>query len=267
MYDAVLFLIEHPPGRSNRFTYALLDGRTFPLFAAILIALSLWGHAVSLGHRTPFTIPLANLSYSDAREGSEEKVSIWFEKANELWEVYPTLERHITDQAMNGEEETYRKSPGQEFILSPIEAQLLSRVCKTLIKTLEGFDHDLKNNRWDKCLYLDSYLASFCRGFYHLVEITRSSRQALPAITFIADSLYDRSPESPKSDKRIAQWRQTPDYIIKLRIATKELIFQIKQWQIRELDNSKRDPWVNQSGDFVLAYEFFIRLYFNLPPQ
>jgi hypothetical protein len=85
-------------------------------------------------------------------------------------------------------------------------------------------------------------------------------------VTCIADSLYDRSPESPKSDKRITQWRETTDHVIKLRIAAKELIFQIKQWQKKELDNQKQTSWEDQSGDFVHAYEFFIRLYFNYAP-
>jgi Ni/Co efflux regulator RcnB len=54
---------------------------------------------------------------------------------------------------------------------------------------------------------------------------------------------------------------------MKLRISTRELIYRIKDWQTKELDNPKRDPWKDESGDFVEAYEFFIRLYFNFPPK
>jgi hypothetical protein len=136
-----------------------------------------------------------------------------------------------------------------------------------LVKTLDGFESDLNKNRWDKCRYLDSYMASFCFGFYHLMTLAKSSKHAFPEITCLPDSLYDRSPESPKSDARIAQWRQSDEHVVKLRIAARELMYRIKDWQKKELDNPKRDVWNDQSGDFVEAYELFIRLYFNFPPK
>jgi hypothetical protein len=217
--------------------------------------------------RKPFTIPLAVLAYSPAQDTMTEKVCVWFDKANESWEVTAKEQRHILAKDMQTEEEIYRKPPGRDFRLNSIDAQLINRVCKTLAKTLDIFENDLKNNHWDKCLFLDSYLSSFFRGFYHLLTVAKNSPRALPEITCPPDSLYDRSPESPKSDVRIAQWRASGDHVTKLRIAARELIFQIKEWQKKELDNPNRDTGNDQSGNFAAAYEFFIRLYFNLPPK
>jgi hypothetical protein len=237
----------------------------FPDACVTVIFLYFCAHAVM--PRKPYTIPLSNISYTAAHDTAVEKACIWFDKVDEWWEVSPTIQRHIREKNMNTEEEIFRKPTMQEFLLSPVEAQLVSAICKTLIKTLEGFERDLKDNRWDKCLYLDSFLASFFHEFYHLYAICRSSVNALPSVTNIADSLYDRSPESPKSDKRITQWRETADHVIKLRIAAKELVYQIKLWQKKELDNKQQTSWEDQSGDFVHAYELFIRLYFNCDPR
>jgi hypothetical protein len=234
--------------------------------AAVAIAF-LAAQAAAVMPRTPYTIPLSNVAYTAAHDTAPDVVCIWFDKADEWWEVSHHFERHVKEKNMNTEEEIYQKPVTQMYVFSTVEATLISKVCKTLIKTLEGFDHDLKNNRWDRCLFLDSYLASFFHEFFFLYTICRGSPKSLPSVARIADSLYDRSPESPKSDKRITQWRQTADHIIKLRIATKELIYQIKQWQKKELEEPEKTSWEDEAADFVQAYELFLRLYFNLPPQ
>jgi hypothetical protein len=235
-----------------------------------LVAAVAWLAAASVIYavepRKPFPIPLAVLAYSPSQDSLAEKVIIWFDKDYESWEISANEDRHILEKEMQTQKETYRKPPGQGALFNSIEAQVISRVCKTLNKTLDGFEGDIKNGRWDKCLYLDSYMASFCCGFYHLMTIAKS-KMALPEITCPPDSLYDRSPESPKSDERIAQWRQSDDHIVKLRIAARELMNKIKDWQIKELDNPQRDVWKDQSGDFVEAYELFMRLYFNFPAK
>lgn len=232
-----------------------------------MIVISIYFLTAAVMPRAVFTIPLTNISYTAPHDSVEERVSIWFDKVDEWWEVTHNVQKHIKEKDMNTEEEVFTKPSSQGLLLSPVEAQLISKICKGLIKTLEGFEHDLKNNRWDKCLYLDSYLSSFFHEFYHLYSVCHSSTNALPAVTSITDSLYDRSPESPKSDKRITAWRQTTDHVIKLRIAAKELVYQIKQWQKKELDEPEKTTWEDQSGDFVQAYELFVRLYFNLAPK
>jgi hypothetical protein len=249
------------------------EGLCMPLrfFQKLLVAAALFLTAASVVYavepRKAFSIPLAMVAYFPSQDTVAEKVSVWFDKANECWEISEKEDRHILEKEMQTEQEIYRKSGSQGFILNSVEAQVISRVCKTLIKTLDGFEGDLKKDRWDKCRYLDSYLASFCSGFYHLITIAKSSKHALPEITCPPDSLYERSPESPKSDVRIDQWRQSSDHVMKLRIAARELIYRIKDWQKKELENPKRDSWEDQSANFVEAYELFIRLYFNFPPK
>ena len=91
---------------------------------------------------------------------------------------------------MQTEEEVYRKPSGQEFLLSSVEVEIIDRVMKTLVKTLEGFEVDLKSKQWDKCLFLDSYLAQFCCGFYDkIITIAKSSAGVLPRLTCPDDSL------------------------------------------------------------------------------
>jgi hypothetical protein len=233
----------------------------------ILCTMTVFSSAYALQPPKPFKIPLAVVYHEPGNDTIKEKVCILFDKCNDIWEIYFDKERHVIVKDMNTEEEIFHKPKGQEFLMNSIEAGLISRVCRTLSKTLDLFETDLKKQQWDKCLYLDPYISSFFCGFYHLITIVKSSRKALPSITCPSDTMYTRSLESPKSVARINTWIGTADHVTKLRIAAKELIFQTKKWQERELDNSKRDPWEDQSGDFVIAYERFIRLYYNIPPR
>ena len=90
------------------------------------------------------------------------------------------------------------------------------------------------------------------------------SKDSLPPVTNIADSLFDKSVYSPKSDKRIGHWYSSPGYLTKLRIVTKELVYQIYQWQKIELTNQDRDYYLYKNTMFKEVYELFIRMYFNL---
>jgi hypothetical protein len=242
---------------------AVLGGRLIAL--AVMIIGTLQGPGAS-EPRSPFAIPLANLSYTAAHDTVAENIMIWFDKVDEWWEIRRDQLKHVKEREMNSDEEFYRKPSGPQFLLSTVEASVISRICKTFSKTLETFDRDLKNSRWDRCLYLDSYLASFCHQFYHLMVMCRASESALPRITDVADSLFDRSPESPKSDARIATWRKATDHVIKLRIAAQELMYQIKKWQKSELDDPSNSSWEDESAGFNQAYELFVKLYFNLAP-
>jgi hypothetical protein len=61
---------------------------------------------------------------------------------------------------------------------------------------------------------------------------------------------------------RIKSWRQKPEYIVKLRIITKELIYQIKDWQKKELDNPGRNVEVASGKKFEEAFSAFVKIYF-----
>ena len=151
-------------------------------------------------------------------------------------------------------------------MLSPFETDVIGRVCKKFEETLVIYEKDLKYGRWGRLLYLDGYFTVYFRNFFYLYCGAHNSMSALPKVTRIADSLYDESFTSPKSDLRVSTWRANPEQIIKLRIATKELVFQMKEWRMRVLTVSEMDPRQDRSRKFREAYELFIRLYFNLPP-
>lgn len=74
-------------------------------------------------------------------------------------------------------------------------------------------------------------------------------------------------PEQPQPKKSKFLSAENSDHVMKLRISAKELVFQIEQWQEKELDNPKRDAWEDNSRKFAEFYDLFIRLYFNLPPR
>ena len=61
------------------------------------------------------------------------------------------------------------------------------------------------------------------KGYYHLFCLTWNTTDVLPESVNVADSLYDISLNSDKSDMRLYKWKTTNDYIVKLRIATKSL--------------------------------------------
>ena len=198
--------------------------------------------------------------------GDLDEVFVTFQGSDEGWALGRGDDRYVKDGKKMRIDHAQKETPAQAYLLSPFEAKVLSNVCDKLVQTLEHLEKDLKGNNWDRLLYLDSYFPSFLKNFYYLNCAARNSMQALPASTCIDDSLYETRTDSPKSDQRISKWRDKPDHTIKLRIAAKELVFQIQQWQNKELDNSRRDVWEDNSKKFVESYELFIKLYFNIPP-
>jgi hypothetical protein len=146
--------------------------------------------------------------------------------------------------------------------LTAFEAEQLNRVINSLIETLEIFERDIQNERWDRCLYLDSFLPRFLNGFYYLLSAAFNTSSALPDEARISDSWFDVSLNSPKSDQRLYQWQKKKDHVIKLRIAVRELLFQIQNWRKKELHIKKENP--QPFGDNLQdAYSLFIQMYFN----
>jgi hypothetical protein len=160
----------------------------------------------------------------------------------------------------------YQESPAKAYYISDFEARQLYLVSKTFVSTLEDFESDLSKEHWGRCLYLDAFMPRFLRRFYLLYCVTRNSIDSLPYLIKIPASEYDVSLNSPKSDARIAKWRATPNHVMKLRIATQELVYQTKLWQKKDLTNSKRDPQISGGARFEEAYALFVRIYFNLQP-
>jgi hypothetical protein len=223
--------------------------------------------AQSLQPREEYHIPLAKLSVSfDEETHAFQKVRISYEGQDD----YSTIARnddqfvHVTRNGV--EKHLYQEPWDQAFAISDFEARELDHVCKTFIETLKGFEGDLQKERWGRCLYLDAFMPRFLRGFYYLYCAARNNIEALPLSARVADSMYDVSLNSPVSDARLAAWR-TGDNIIKLRIITKELAYQLETWQKKELENPKRNKEISYGADLEEAFSLFVRTYFVIKSQ
>ncbi len=217
--------------------------------------------------REEFTVPLAKLSVTiDPETKKSGRVKISFEDSKDqiIIGVYDDI--HIKNSRNSTEKVTYREIPDRAYQVTDFEAEQILRVSKTLVSTLEIFERDLQNLKRGKWLYLDAYLPRFLIGYCSLIEVATNFSNVLPESVYISDSLFEISIHSEKSDSRIKQWYKTPEHIVKLRIATKELIFQLKVWQHQNL-GSKRNPEKLLSNDFINSISLFIRFYFNQNPR
>jgi hypothetical protein len=211
--------------------------------------------------RQPYYIALAKISLSfNESTGEAFKVKISYNGSDDQVVITNYDDMYIKN-ARNGTEKTvFREIPERSILVSEFESKQLRKVTKTLVDALEVFDHDIRDQKWDKCLYLDGFLPRFLKGYYYLFSAVQNSNDALPAEALVADSLFEVSLNSIISDKRIDTWRTVPDYNIKLRIAAKEFSYQLKQWLKR--DSKKENLTIsNQLKD---AYVLFIKVYFNI---
>lgn len=164
----------------------------------------------------------------------------------------------------NGFEKTiFRESMEKSYQLTSFETMQIDKVCNDFVKSLEEFEKNLQNERWGKCLFLDAYLPNFLNGFYYLILMARNNSEDVPIEAKIDESMYDVSLNSIKSDERVRTWCSSVEYIVSLRIAAKELVYQTKVWQKKELVNQKRDLELPQDSDFFKSLVFFERIYFN----
>ena len=189
---------------------------------------------------------------------------ISYDKEREGWAIADYNDRYIKSTNRRQIDHIYKEHKNIAYLLSDFEARQINKICDSFIHTLILFDRYIYRQRRDRLLYLDGYLPSFFKGFYYVMLAAHSSKDSLPPVTNIADSLFDKSVYSPKSDKRIQQWYSSTIYLTKLRIVTKELIYQIYQWQKIELTNKNRSFYLYKNTNFKEVYELFIRLYFNL---
>lgn len=214
--------------------------------------------------RDPFEIHLANLSVTfNEKSGECEKVRITYPGSKD--QVIITATDDIFLRATrNGTEKTiYRENINYAYKISAFEAEHIKLVSKSLLETLETFEKDLQNNKWGKCLYLDSYLPRFLKGYYYLFSLAMSSTDVLPESVNVSDSLFDVSLNSDKSDLRLYKWKSTDDYIVKLRIATKELIHQIRLWQQEISKKEKANTELTLNKEFARSLGLFASIYFN----
>ncbi len=214
--------------------------------------------------RDPFEIQLANLSATiNEKNGECEKVRITYPDSKDQVIITATDDIFIKFTRNGNEKTVYRENINSAYTISAFEAKHLKLVSKSLLTTLEEFEEDLQNNRWGKCLFLDSYFPRFLKGYYYLFCLSMSTSDVLPESVNVADSLYDISLNSDKSDIRLNKWQSTDDYIVKLRIATKELIYQIKLWQQEISKKEKNNSEITVSKEFARSLGLFASIYFN----
>lgn len=219
-----------------------------------------------LGKRTPFNIPLLALTIkSDKTSTTIKQVSITINGSKEFAVITRLNDHHIKHKRMETKKLVYAESEAYSHNLTKFEATELQRVIRSFIETLEIFERDLSQKRWDRCLYLDAYFPRFLRGFYHLSNAAFDTDDALPAVGNISESLYDVSQRSIKSDYRVFKWQKKKDHIIKLRIATKELIYQLMEWEKKKLSTfTKKSDVFSYNEKLRNAFSLFVKVYFHI---
>lgn len=238
--------------------------RFFESFLVLLIAAD--AQPIKKIPRDPFEIQLANLSTSFDQQNREcEKVRITYKDSKDQV-IITALDDINLKVTRNGTEKiVYRENINNAYEISAFEVKHLNLVSKSLLITLEQFEKDLQNNRWGKCLFLDSYFPRFLKGYYNLFCLSMNATDALPESANVPDSLFDISLNSDKSDIRLYKWQSTRDYVVKLRIATKELIYQIKLWQQDISRKEKSDARISVNKEFTSSLGLFVSIYFNDP--
>lgn len=222
-------------------------------------------YSQKLGKRTSYTIPLIKLSVVSKKNDPETKqVRVAIDGNKEYALISGMNDIHMKLTKKGKERTTYAESPASAFTLTDFEAKQFIRVVESLIATLEILERDLGKKRWDRCLYLDSFFPRFLKGYHFLSCSVFNSGSALPRNAMVSDALFDVSLNSKKSDQRIGRWLEKKDYVIKMRIVTKELIYQMKTWQKKDLNNYKKKTNLEYSESLKETYSLFIRMYFNL---
>jgi len=199
----------------------------------------------------------------DESSGMCSRVRIIFDKSDDYYVIADNDDMFVNMTKNGTEKKVYRESSTKSYQMSNFEAEQISKVCGQFTEALRSFEKNLQSEKWGRCLYFDAYFPNFLNGFYYMVLLARCSYEDIPREAKIADSLYDISMNSIKSDLRIRKWRMSKEHVVSLRIAAKELAFEINEWQKKELNNSKRDPNIANDTGFFKALIFFEQIYFN----
>jgi hypothetical protein len=217
----------------------------------------------ALEKRQEFTIPLAKISVgTDSITGKFNKAKITFSDEREQIIITSDHDILIKNTNKGTEKSLFREDPSRSFLLSAFEADAIGKISKGFIQTLEIFEHDLKNQKYDQIRYLDGFFPKFLKNFKILLQLAKNDNDKNSINLLIPDSSFDVSLSSPKTDARIKMWQTQKDYIMKLRIAAKELTFQLKQWESKELV-SGQDIDIIKNAKVEQTIDLFIKVYFN----
>lgn len=214
-----------------------------------------------LAPRTPYNIPLLKLSIID----SSGSIRISTKHDGENYVIITNQsDVLVKNTSSNVSKLTHFEPVDKSYYISDFEAKQLLAVTNSLIETLEEFEEFLKKEKWSHCLYLDSFLPKFLRCFYILIGTTKGNGEKYLKKTLFLENEYDISLNSPKSDRRIRSWREVPEGTVKLRIASKELVYQLNLWKKRELTNKDRNPEMFLGTKVEETLELFINIYFSI---
>lgn len=250
--------------KTNLLRIEVQEIRTFMLGSLLFFSGFLYAEQKPVAKRTSFDIPLIKISVLLENDSSEFRdVKIPLDGKKEYVIISEQSDTHIKITRKGEQKTIYAEAPGSRLAFTSFEAQHFISVVSSLLQTLELFEMDLEKQRWDRCLYLDSFFPKFLKAFYYLNSTALSSHNVLPPQANIADSLFDISLASEKTDQRIQRWIKNKESVIKLRISTRELIFHLRDWIQQELSNPELYSRVEYTNNLEEAYLLFIRLYFN----
>jgi|WetSurMetagenome_2_1015567.scaffolds.fasta_scaffold420737_1 hypothetical protein len=223
--------------------------------------------ALQLQPREEFPLELPKLFVSmddETKEFDGVRVTFPPDYADQVF-VGTYDDMYIKNTSNGREKILYRELPEKAGFVTKFEAKNIIKVNDYFISALDDFEKLLQKNVWGRCLYLDAYFPHFLNGYYSLIGAARNSECALPLGARIPADEYDISQNSPKSDARINRWKSSPDTIIKLRIASKELANQLRVWK-KNLDKAKDNEDTVTPRELEDALVFFVRAYFGLKP-
>ena len=225
------------------------------------------GQALQLQPREEFSLELPKLFVSVDDETNEfDGVRITFPPDYADQVFIGTYDDMFIKNTSNGREKVlYRELPEKAGFLTKFEAKNITKVNDYFISALEDFEKLLQKNSWGRCLYFDAYFPHFLSGYYSLIGAARNSECALPFGARIPADEYDISQNSLKTDARINRWKSSPDTIIKLRIASKELANQLRVWK-KNLEKAKDNDDTMTPKETEDALVVFVRAYFGLKP-
>lgn len=222
--------------------------------------------ALQLQTREPFTLNLPKIAVSvDNVTNDFDGVRITFAGSEDQVFIGMYDDQYTKNTSRGAEKTLYRENPEKAGFITKFEAKNISKVNKEFIVALEQFDALLQKSSWGRCLYFDCFFPRFLNGYFYLICAARCSQSALPRGARVPEGCFDVSLNSPKTDARINMWRASPEYVIKLRIASKELTQQLEMWQ-KNIDRSKDNDDVATPKDLDESLIILVRVYFNLKP-
>ncbi len=241
-----------------------LQIRTLIFSAEVFAVFSFLAYSTDLSTRVQYNLAIPKISIGFDKDAKIcSRVRIFFDKSDDFYVLTQTDDMFVKVGRNGQEKKIFREPESKAYQLTDFEVAQIDKVCKGFITTLEQFEKDLQNENWGKCLYLDAFFPNFLNGFYYMMLMAKAGSDDVPVDAKIDQKLYDISLTSSKTEARIRAWCTSMEYIVSLRIAAKELAFELKNWQKKELTNSKREPEVSQDSGVFKSLVFFESLYFN----